>query len=103
MLACGGARDSETESWINAVRVFDAVSGGDALLVLDAGDVNVFALVAFKDLATGAPRLACCTGKGARLRPGRGRRGAGRARGALAPSDTLWWSSRIRRRASRGS
>ena len=39
------------------VHIFDAVSGGDALLVLDAGD-SVYALVAFEDLATGALRLA---------------------------------------------
>jgi WD40 repeat protein len=43
------------------VRVFDAVSGGDALLVLDMG-CEVDALVAFKDLATGALRLACASG-----------------------------------------
>jgi WD40 repeat protein len=40
------------------VRIFDAVSGGDALLVLDVGSEEVAALVAFEDLTTGAPRLA---------------------------------------------
>ncbi|CAH0369639.1 unnamed protein product [Pelagomonas calceolata] len=44
------------------VRVFDANSGGEALLVLDAGDKEVSALVMFKDLATGALRLACGEG-----------------------------------------
>ena len=59
------------------VCVFDPVAGGEALVVLDAGD-RVFALVAFEDQATGAlPRLAWVTRQeGARLRPGRGRRGA---------------------------
>ena len=39
------------------VRVFDAVSGGDALLVLDVGS-EVNALVGFEDLATGVLQLA---------------------------------------------
>ena len=38
------------------MRVFDPVAGGDALLVLD---VDCIALAAFRDPATGAPRLAC--------------------------------------------
>ena len=57
-LACGTNKfDHETQKWIGDVRVFDAVSGGDALLVLDKG-YGAEALVVFKDLATGAPRLA---------------------------------------------
>ena len=38
------------------VRIFDPVAGGEALLVLDVGDV-VRALAVFVDPATGAPRL----------------------------------------------
>ena len=65
------------------MRVFDAVSGGDPLLVLDAGD-EVRALVI---QGPGGGRAAACErikaqGEKVRLRPGRGRRGAGRARGA---------------------
>ena len=44
------------------MRVFDPVAGGEALLVLDAGD-EVSDLEVFKDPATGAPRLACASGK----------------------------------------
>ena len=39
------------------MRVFDAVSGGDPLFVLEPGSM-VFALVIFKDRATDALRLA---------------------------------------------
>ena len=44
------------------VRVFDPVAGGEALLVLEMGD-EVSALAVFTDPATGAPRLACASGK----------------------------------------
>ena len=54
-LACG-SRDGK-------VRVFDAVSGGDALLVFDTGYSTVNALVVFKDPATGVLRLATSYGK----------------------------------------
>jgi WD40 repeat protein len=55
-LACGIMTYGEDEP-SGEVRIFDAVSGGDALLVLEVGDY-VRALVAFNDLATGAPLLA---------------------------------------------
>ena len=43
------------------VRVFDPVTGGEALLVIDVGS-GVNALAFFADPATGKQRLACGTG-----------------------------------------
>jgi WD40 repeat protein len=62
-LACGTSkRVSATDAWIHDVRVFDPVAGGEALLVLEVGS-KVKALAVFTDPATGAPRLACASGK----------------------------------------
>ena len=54
-LACGTGEWGEK---IGDVRIFDAVAGGDALLVLEIGS-NVESLAIFKEPATSAPRLAC--------------------------------------------
>jgi len=56
-LACGTGVRHNTRTSTGDVRVFDAVAGGEALFVLDAGD-EVKDLVVFEDLETGALRLA---------------------------------------------
>ena len=67
---------------IGDLRIYDPVTGGEALVVIDVGS-EVRALAVFKDPATGAPRLACGARGDGKVRASTrsGRRGIGRARG----------------------
>ena len=59
-LACGTSIDGGNSG---DVRVFDPVTGGEAVVVIDVGS-KVLALAVFADPATGALRLACgCSGE----------------------------------------
>ena len=88
-LACGTNKfDHETQKWIGDVRVFDAVSGENALLVLDKG-YGAEALVVFKDLATGAAAGECASDYKVRASTRSRAARRGRARRAQRPCECV--------------